>query len=134
MAGPGAILSYMIAGFAAALSSLCYAEFGARVPKAGSAYTYAYVTMGELTAFLIGWNIILEHILGGAAHARAWSGSLDIILSGVIHNTTEYVVGPMNVSWLSEYPDFAAFFIVLVRILHTICLSLSLKRKCELLL
>ena len=114
MAGPGAILSYLIAGAAAVLSSLCYAEFGARVPKAGSAYTYAYVTMGEFVAFLIGWNIILEHILGAAAQGRAWSGSFDILLSGSIHNATVDHIGPMNVWWLSEYPDFPALFIVLV--------------------
>lgn len=87
-AGPATILSYIIAGIAALLSALCYAEFGARVPKAGSAYTYTYVILGEFWAFLIGWNIILEHLLGAASVARSWSASFDSLFNMAIRNAT----------------------------------------------
>lgn len=90
-------------------SALCYAEFGARVPKAGSAYSYSYVTVGELWAFIIGWNIILEHMIGAAAVARSWSGYLDSLLGHVIRNETIDYVGEINSDVFGNYPDFVAF-------------------------
>lgn len=108
VAGPGVVLSYLFSGLAAMLSAICYAEFGARLPKTGSAYTFTYVTVGEIWAFIIGWNIILEHALGAASVARAWSGSLDAMVGGAITNGTMETIGRMDVPMLGHYPDFVA--------------------------
>ena len=73
-AGPGVVVSFAIAGFVSLLAALCYAEMAAAVPTAGSAYTYAYATIGEVFAWIIGWDLILEFALGAAVVARGWSG------------------------------------------------------------
>ena len=115
LAGPSAILSYLFAGMAAMLSALCYAEFGAHVPKAGSAYSYIFVTLGEVWGFMVGWNVILEQILGTASVARAWSGSMDTLFNGAIRNGTITAIGSLGDSnWHSDYPDFLAFGVCIV--------------------
>src|SRR6476660_1178002 len=73
-AGPAITISYMAAGLACAFAALCYAEFASMIPGAGSAYTYAYATLGELVAWMIGWDLILEYALGAATVASGWSG------------------------------------------------------------
>lgn len=112
-AGPAVILSFIIAGFASALSGLCYAEFGARVPKAGSAYVYSYVTVGELAAFVIGWNLVLEYVIGTASVARAYSGYLDSLLNNTMQKSFEAAM-PMDMAFLAKYPDWTAFAITLL--------------------
>jgi APA family basic amino acid/polyamine antiporter len=73
-AGPAIVLSMVVAGLVSALAALCYAEFASSVPVAGSAYTYGYATLGELVAWIIGWDLILEYALGAATVAVGWSG------------------------------------------------------------
>src|SRR5437868_3679471 len=71
--GPALMLSFVLAGFACVFAALCYAEFASMVPVAGSAYTYAYATLGELFAWIIGWDLILEYAVGSATVAHGWS-------------------------------------------------------------
>ena len=81
-AGPAIGVSYLAAGLACAFAALCYAEFASMVPIAGSAYTYAYVTLGEIFAWMIGWDLILEYAVGSMTVAVGWSGYFQRILAG----------------------------------------------------
>ncbi|KAI4456374.1 inner membrane transporter ygji-related [Holotrichia oblita] len=114
VAGPGIIISFLLAGLASLLSALCYAEFGTRVPKAGSAYVYTYISIGEFWAFVIGWNILLEHMIGAASVARAWSGYVDSLFGGIISNTTISLTGELHEQLLGKYPDILAFAVCIV--------------------
>src|SRR5207245_7791974 len=71
--GPALMLSFVVAGIACFFAALCYAEFASMVPVAGSAYTYAYATLGELFAWIIGWDLVLEYAVGAATVAHGWS-------------------------------------------------------------
>ncbi|MBF0360410.1 MAG: amino acid permease [Oligoflexia bacterium] len=73
-AGPAIVLSFVISGFACAMTGLCYAEFASMIPLSGSAYTYAYATLGELIAWIIGWDLILEYLFASSTVAVGWSG------------------------------------------------------------
>ena len=81
VAGPALMLSYVVAGMTCIFAALCYAEFASMVPVAGSAYTYAYATMGELFAWIIGWDLILEYAVGSATVANGWSGYFQSVLA-----------------------------------------------------
>jgi APA family basic amino acid/polyamine antiporter len=85
-AGPALVISMIIAGIACGFAGLCYAEFAAMIPVAGSAYTYAYATMGELMAWIIGWDLVLEYALSTATVAVGWSGYfLSLLADAGIH-------------------------------------------------
>ena len=79
-AGPGVVFSFTIAGVVALLAALCYAELASSVPTAGSAYSYSYATVGEIVAWIIGWDLFLEFALGAAVVARGWSGYIGNLL------------------------------------------------------
>jgi len=89
-AGPAVTLSFIIAAIGCAFAGLCYAEFAAMIPIAGSAYTYAYATMGELVAWIIGWALVLEYALGAATVAIAWSEYLNKLVAAMTGNVIPF--------------------------------------------
>ncbi|XP_071944376.1 cationic amino acid transporter 4-like [Antedon mediterranea] len=116
-AGPSAIVSYLIAGTIAFFSALCYAELAALLQVSGSAYYYVYVALGEFPAFLVGWNLILECLIGAACAASSWSAYLNEIMDSKIGNyTVEYLLG--GKPWTSDiflpYPDIVAGIVCLL--------------------
>src|SRR5215510_8210771 len=80
VAGPALMLSYTFAGLTCVFAALCYAEFASMVPVAGSAYTYAFATLGEMFAWIIGWDLVLEYAVGAATVANGWSGYFQSLL------------------------------------------------------
>jgi APA family basic amino acid/polyamine antiporter len=97
-AGPALVLSFVFAGIACLFTALCYAEFATMVPVAGSAYTYSYVTLGELFAWIIGWDLILEYTLIVTALAVGWSGYMVSIISTLGINLPSQLLNPPGVS------------------------------------
>jgi APA family basic amino acid/polyamine antiporter len=111
-AGPAIVVSFMVSGFACAMAALCYAEFAAMIPVAGSAYSYSYATMGELAGWIIGWDLVLEYAVGAAAVAVGWSGYLRVILEGLgIHLPDALTHAPGSVP--GAIIDLPALLIVL---------------------
>ncbi|HWO87760.1 MAG TPA: amino acid permease [Gemmatimonadales bacterium] len=91
-AGPALVVSLLIVTLGSALAALCYAEFAAMIPAAGSAYTYAYATLGELIAWIIGWDLIIEYAIGNVAVAISWSSYFDSLLRGLGVNLPAWLV------------------------------------------
>lgn len=100
-AGPSVALAFVLAAIACALAALCYAEFASTVPVAGSAYTFSYATFGELIAWIIGWDLVLEFAVGAAAVAKGWSAYLQVILGYIFGNGVSTIVhvGGLEIDW-----------------------------------
>lgn len=126
LAGPSIIVSFVIAAVASILSGLCYAEFATRIPKSGSAYVYTYISVGELAAFFIGWNLILEYVIGSAVVARAFSAYLDDLTGGAIYNATNSALGSINLTGFSKQVDFISFAVI---VCFSLLLSTGVKRS-----
>ncbi|NP_001077142.1 uncharacterized protein [Bos taurus] len=113
-AGPAIIICYLLAGLSTLLSGLCYAELAARVPRSGSVYLYSYVTMGQLCAFITGWNLILSYVMGTACVSRAWSAAFDSLIGNHISQAFQGTFS-LNVPYfLATYADFFALGLVLL--------------------
>ncbi|WP_370646314.1 amino acid permease [Methylocystis sp. SB2] len=81
-AGPGVMISFVLSGLACAFVALCYAELASLIPVSGSTYTYTYVTLGEIFAWIIGWNLVLEYAAGAATVAVGWGGYFNRVMQG----------------------------------------------------
>src|SRR5438128_10042924 len=84
-AGPAIAASFIVAGIACAFAAFCYAELASMIPVSGSAYTYSYATLGEIVAWIIGWDLILEYAVGNMAVAVSWSGDFVQLCDSLVH-------------------------------------------------
>ena len=103
-AGPALIFSFILLGVVCGLAALCYAELASMIPQAGSAYAYSYATLGELIAWIIGWDLILEYAVGNIAVAIAWSGYFNSLLTGFGINLPDYLTHGYRTALLSSNP------------------------------
>ncbi|WP_036097344.1 amino acid permease [Listeria floridensis] len=113
VAGPGIMLSFIIAGIACCLAALCYSEFASKLPVAGSAYTYSYHVFGEGIAWILGWSLLLEYGLAVAAIASGWSSYVKSLLEGFNLHIPAAISGSYNPA-NGTYFDIPAFLIVVV--------------------
>src|SRR5687768_5528685 len=120
-AGPGIVISFVIAGMGCLFAGLCYAEFASMIPIAGSAYTYGYATLGELLAWIIGWDLILEYLFAASTVAVGWSGyvvqglsDLGIVIPPAFTNSPFIVEGTHTLVRTGAIVNVPAMLLVLV--------------------
>ena len=116
-AGPAIIISFVLAGTACVFAGLCYAEFASLIPIAGSAYTYSYATLGELVAWIIGWDLVLEYAFGAATVAVGWSGHLRAFLRDLGFDlpampTSDFTLFGMTVHLKYDYIGFLVILVI----------------------
>ncbi|CAG9864956.1 unnamed protein product [Phyllotreta striolata] len=124
-AGPASAISFVLAALISLFGGFCYAEFAARVPRTGYAYAYCYAGVGELVAFLVGWNLLLGAMLGIASVASGMSSYIDTLFDSRIKTTLGTYLG-INVPYLSSSPDILALGII---IFITVLLSIGIKES-----
>jgi basic amino acid/polyamine antiporter, APA family len=107
-AGPALVFSFILLGGACALAALCYAELAAMIPQAGSAYAYSYATLGELVAWIIGWDLILEYAVGNVAVAISWGDYFTTLLRGIGIDLPAFLTTGYRTALLSANPDVRA--------------------------
>lgn len=114
-AGPALSISFLIAALCCGFAGLCYAEFASMAPIAGSAYTYSYIAFGEIIAFIIGWDLILEYALSAATVAVGWSGYFVNLLDNFgIHIPTALTAAAGTTPGVTSYFNLPAFLVVLI--------------------
>src|SRR6266403_2232889 len=132
-AGPAVVLSFVLAGVASIFAALCYSEFASLVPMAGSAYTYGYATLGELFAWIIGWDLILEYALGAVTVSIGWSGYVVSFLRDVgIHSPPQLSAARGTLITLADGTQVAAIFnlpAVIIVAIVTILLVIGIKES-----
>lgn len=125
IAGPGLMISFVLAAIACLFASLCYAEFAAMVPESGSAYTYSYTTLGEIVAFIIGWDLMLEYLFAVSTVSAGWSGYFQSFIAGFgLKLPTVLTAAYGSVPGVTSYFNLPAFTIIM---LITLLLSLGVK-------
>ena len=114
-AGPALAVSFVIAALACAFSALAYAEFASMAPVSGSAYTYSYATLGEIIAWIIGWDLVLEYLFAVSSVSVGWSGYFQSLLSGFgIHFPDALTAAPGAIEGVTTYFNLPAFLIVMI--------------------
>ena len=130
VAGPAVVLSFLLAAISGLLCALFYAEFACRIPKAGSSYVYTYVALGEIWAFIVGWNIILEYIIASSSLARACSEYINALFGGEIYRFFMNDIVTWNHPAIAPFPDFLAFGLV-IAVVIIVCVGTRLSANVQ---